>query len=52
MVRSPKEKCCSYDYTEINLISAENSEFLRQKAIIDDIVGLERCACMRNAAVT
>jgi hypothetical protein len=51
-MRTSKEKRRSYDYTEINLISAENSEFLRQKAVIDDIVGLERCACVRNAAVT
>ena len=51
-MRSPKDKRRSYDYTEINLISVKNNEFLRLRAVIDDIVGLERCACVRNAAVT
>jgi hypothetical protein len=46
LMRLLEEKHCSYDYDEINLISAENSEFLRQKAVIDNIVGLERkCGC-------
>jgi hypothetical protein len=51
LMRTSKDKHCSYDYDEINLISTKNSEFLRQKAVIDDIVSLERCACVRNAAV-
>jgi hypothetical protein len=52
VVRSPEEKRRSYDYAEIHLISVKNNEFLWLSAVMDDIIGLERCACVRNAAVT